>query len=379
MPKKDYYEILGVSRDATESEIKKAYRKLAKQYHPDTYKGDKKEAEEKFKEISEAYEVLIDKDKRAKYDQIGYKAADEAFGPEGFDWSHFTHYQDVEDIFGNAIFDSFFRSPSSPGFTGAGGIFDTLFGRGEDIERAARGADVRLRFDITLEEAARGTEKKIEVPMARICKACSGSGTRSGKPTTCPYCNGRGQIQNVQMRGGARVVTATVCPQCKGSGRSVYDLCSVCGGSGRVSKRTKIALKIKKGAYTGYEIKIPNAGKPPQSQIGGEPGDLYVVLNVLAHPKFERKGDDLYSQTPITFAQAALGGEVMITTLEDKHVKVKIPPETQTHTKLRLRALGMPRHDGDGRGDLYVQVIVQTPRNLTEQQKNLLQQALIGA
>ena len=379
MPKKDYYEILGVSRDATDKAIKKAYRKLAKQYHPDTYQGDKKEAEDKFKEISEAYEVLIDTDKRAKYDQIGSRVADDAFGPEGFDWSHFTHSQDVEDIFGSAIFESFFRSPSSPGFEGSGGIFDTLYGGGEGIERAARGADVRLRLDITLEEAARGIAKRIEVPMSRPCKACGGSGTRSGKAGVCPYCKGTGQIRNVQSRGGTRVITAAVCPQCKGTGRATYDLCEACGGAGTTSKRTKIELKIKAGVATGYEITVPRAGRPPESRLGGEPGNLYVVLNVLQHPIFERQGDDLYMKTPISFTQAALGDDVMITTLDGKHVKLKIPAETQTNTKLRLRALGMPKHDAVAHGDLYVEVVVQTPRNLTDKQKEQLQQVFAGA
>jgi len=378
MPKKDYYEILGVSRDAKEKDIKKAYRRLAKQYHPDTYKGDKKEAEEKFKEISEAYEVLVDKDKRAKYDQIGDRVVDETFGPGGFDWSHFTHYRDVEDIFGSAIFDSFFRSAASPGFASRGGIFDTLFGTREGIQRPVRGVDVRLNLDITLEDAARGAERRIEVPMSRTCKACGGSGTRSGKSGACPYCKGIGQIRNVQNREGTRVITATVCPQCRGTGRATYDLCDVCGGTGTVSKRTKILLKIKKGAYTGYEIKIPKAGRPPESRIGGEPGDLYVVLNVLQHPIFERRGDDLYMRTPVSFAQAALGGEVVVTTMDGKHVKVKIPAETQTDTKLRLRGMGMPKLN-DGQGDMYVEVAVQTPKNLTDRQKELLREALVGA
>lgn len=336
MPKKDYYEILGVSRDATEKEIKKAYRKLAKQYHPDTYKGDKKEAEEKFKEISEAYEVLVDNEKRAKYDQIGHRVVDEAFGPEGFDWTHFSHYRDVEDIFGSAIFDSFFGSAASPGFASRGGIFDILFGTREGIERPVRGADVRLSLDITLEDAAMGAERTIEVPMSRICKACGGTG------------------------------------------RAAYGVCSVCGGTGTVSKRTKILLKIKKGAYTGYEIKIRGGGRPSESTIGGEPGDLHVVLNVLPHPIFERRGDDLYMSMPISFIQAALGGEVLVTTIDGKHVKVKIPAETQTNTKFRLHALGMPRLDGGSLGDLYVQVVVQTPRNLTVRQKEQLREALVG-
>ena len=377
MPKKDYYEILGVSRGATEEEIKKAYRRLAKQYHPDVYKGDKKEAEERFKEISEAYEVLVDKDKRAKYDQIGERVVDEAFGPGGFDWTHFTHYRDVEDIFGSAIFETFFGSASSPGFSSRGGIFDTLFGTQEGIERPIRGADVRLQLDITLEDAARGVEKMIEVPMARVCTTCGGSGTRSGKSAECPSCKGAGQIRAVQTRGSTRVITATVCPECKGTGRATYDLCSLCGGTGRVSKRTKIALKLKKGVYTGYEINIPKAGRPSESRIGGEPGDLYVVVNVLPHRIFERRGNDLYMRTPVGFMQAALGDEVTVTTIDGKQVKVKIPAETQTNSQFRLRGLGMPRLEG-GRGDLYVEAIVQTPRNLTKRQKDLLREALSG-
>lgn len=379
MPKKNYYEILGVSKDATEKEIKKAYRRLAKQYHPDIYKGDKKEAEEKFKAISEAYEVLIDKDKRAKYDQIGERVVDETFGPGGFDWTHFTHYRDVEDIFGSAIFETFFGSAASPGFSSRGGVFDTLFGAREGIEKPVRGADVRLRLDITLEDAARGVEKRIEVPMTRVCKACGGTGSRSGKSSVCPTCKGAGQVRTVQTRrGGARIMQTAVCPQCRGTGRATVDLCSVCGGRGRVSKRTKIGLKIKRGVPTGYEIRIPKAGRPPESVIGGEPGDMYVVINVLPHRIFERRGDDLYMTAPISFAQAALGGEETVTTIESKQVKVKIPAETQTNTKFRLKGLGMPRLDG-GNGDLFIKAIVQTPRNLTKKQKERLRETLGGA
>ncbi|MEA2075724.1 MAG: molecular chaperone DnaJ [Euryarchaeota archaeon] len=378
MPKKNYYEILGVSKDATEKEIKKAYRRLAKQYHPDIYKGDKKEAEEKFKAISEAYEVLVDKDKRAKYDQIGERVVDETFGPEGFKWTDFSHYRDVEDIFGSAIFDSFFGSAASPGFASRGGIFDTLFGAREGIEKPVRGADVRLQLDITLEEAARGVEKRIEVPMSRVCKACGGTGSRSGKSEVCPTCKGAGQVRTVQTRGGARIMQTAVCPQCRGTGRATIDLCSVCGGRGRVSKRTKIGLKIKKGVPTGYEIRIPKAGRPSESVIGGEPGDLYVAINVLPHRIFERRGDDLYMSMPISFAQAALGGEVLATTIEGKQVKVKIPPETQTNTKFRLQGLGMPRLAG-GKGDLFIEAVVQTPRNLREKQKEKLREAFGGA
>jgi molecular chaperone DnaJ len=378
MAKKDYYEILGVKKNATEAEIKKAYRRLAKQFHPDTYKGEKKEAEEKFKEISEAYEVLIDQEKRAKYDQIGDRVVDETFGPGGFDWTHFTHYRDVEDIFGNAIFETFFESQGSPGFGSRGGIFDTLFGSREGIERPVRGADLRLQLDITLEEAARGVEKKIEVPMARICTACQGTGSASGKPPgACPGCNGLGQVRVMQTHGSTRIMQTTVCPQCQGTGRATADLCSACSGRGRVTKRTKIALKIKKGVQTGYEIKIPRAGRPPESRLGGESGDLYVLINVLPHQVFERRGNDLFMTVPIGFVEAALGGEVTATTIDRKSVKVKIPEETQTGSKFRLPGLGMPRLEG-GRGDLYIEAAVQTPRHLTKQQKERLREALAG-
>ena len=378
MSKKDYYEILGINRKADEKEIKKAYRRLAKQYHPDTYKGDKKDAEEKFKEISEAYEVLIDKDKRAKYDQIGHRVVDEAFGSEGFNWNNFTHYRDVEDIFGSAIFDSFFGSTSSSGFASRGGIFDVLYRKREGLEKTVRGNDVSLSLNITLEDAAMGAEKTIKVPMARICKACKGLRTRSGQSSKCSLCGGTGQIRNVQSRGNSHVITARICPQCEGTGEAIHDLCNVCGGTGSIQKQTNILLKIKKGVDSGYKIKIPNAGEPSKSAIRGEPGDLYIVLNILPHPIFERRRDDFYMNAPISFIKAALGGELMIRSIDGKNVTVKIPAETQTHTQLCLRGLGMPRLNDRNRGNLYVKVVVQTPKNLTKKQKELLQEALIG-
>ena len=378
MPKKDYYEILGINRKADEKEIKKAYRKLAKQYHPDIYKGDKKEAEEKFKEISEAYEVLIDKDKRAKYDQIGHRVADETFGSEGFNWNNFTHYRDVEDIFGNAIFDSFFGSTSSSGFASRGGIFDILYRKREGLEKTVRGSDVSLSLNITLEDAAIGAEKTIKAPMARICNACKGLRTRSGKSSECSYCGGTGQIRNVQKRGNAHVITARICPQCEGIREAIIDLCNVCGGTGNIQKQTKILVKIKKGVDSGYKIKIPNAGETSKSAISGEPGDLYIVLNILPHPIFERRGNDLYMNAPINFVKAALGGELMIRSIDGKDVEVKVPTGTQTHTQLCLRGLGMPRLNDSTRGNLFVKVVLQTPKNLTKRQKELLQEAFIG-
>jgi molecular chaperone DnaJ len=379
MSKKDYYETLGINKKADKKEIKKAYRKLAKQYHPDTYKGDKKDAEEKFKEISEAYEVLIDKDKRAKYDQIGHRIVDETFGAKGFNWNNFTHYRDVEDIFGSAIFDTFFGSTSSSGFASRGGIFDILYRKREGLEKTVRGNDVNLRLNITLEDAAMGVEKTIKVPLTRLCNACKGLRTRSGKSSECAHCGGTGQIRNVQNRGGAHVITARICPQCEGTGAAIHDLCNACEGTGNIQKETKILLKVKKGVDAGYKIKIPKAGEPSKSAIRGEPGDLNIVLNVLPHPLFERQGDDLYMDAPISFIKAALGGDLMVKSIDGKNVMVKIPAETQTHTRLCLRGMGMPRLNKKNRGNLYVKVVVQTPKNLTKRQKELLQEALIGS
>jgi molecular chaperone DnaJ len=214
--------------------------------------------------------------------------------------------------------------------------------------------------------------------MARVCKACGGTGSKSGRPSVCPTCKGTGQVRTVQTRGGARVMQASVCPQCQGTGQATVDLCSACGGRGMTMKRTKIALKIKPGVKTGHEIRIPKAGRAPDSRIGGTPGDLYVQITVTPHPVFTRRGDDLSMTVPISFAQAALGGDVTVSTIEGKQVSVTIPPETQTNTKLRVRGQGMPRPDGS-HGDLFIETIVQTPRNLTQKQKELIHEALIGA
>ena len=233
-------------------------------------------------------------------------------------------------------------------------------------------------MNIKLEDAAMGAEKTIKIPMARICKECKGSRTRSGKSSECYHCGGTGQIRNVQNRGNAHVITASICPQCEGTGESIHDLCKVCRGTGRIQKQTKILVKIKKGVDSGYKIKIPNAGEPAKSVIGGEPGDLYIILNILPDPIFERRGDDLYMKAPVSFIKAALGGELMIRSIDGKNVTVKIPAETQTHTQLCLRGLGMPNLNDRNRGILYVKVVVQTPKNLNKKQKELLQKALIG-
>ncbi|MDY6964423.1 MAG: molecular chaperone DnaJ [Halobacteriota archaeon] len=369
MAEQDYYDVLGVSKSATEDEIKKAFRKLAKQYHPDTYKGDKKEAEEKFKGISEAYEVLIDKEKREKYDRFGQSAAEEAFGSQGFSWNNFTHYGDVEDIFGSDLFESLFG-----GRRASGSSFDTLFS--SQSQRARKGTDVRVNVDITLEDAFSGGEKIIEVPMSRRCTACNGTGVGAGSPSkACPNCKGSGSVRVVQSRGGARIMTSGVCPTCGGSG--LISPCPACGGSGTTQKNTKTKIKIKKGVETGYEIKIPGGGMPSDS--GGNAGDMRVVLNVLPHEIFDRRSSNLHMKSQISFLQATLGGEISVPTIDGKMAKIKIPAGTQTHTRFRLKDKGMPRLNGKGRGDQHVQVIIETPRKLTTEQKELLKKALSAA
>ncbi|MDY6865714.1 MAG: molecular chaperone DnaJ [Halobacteriota archaeon] len=368
MAKRDYYDVLGVSKSASEDEIKKAFRKLAKQYHPDTFEGDKKEAEEKFKEISEAYEVLIDKEKRSKYDQYGHKAAEDAFGSQGFNWNNFTHQRDVEDIFGSGIFETIFGGMGS-----SGSPFGGTYGERPSGMRARKGADVSVNLEITLEDAFFGAEKLIEVPMSRKCKSCDGTGTGSGAASkACLNCQGSGNVRVVQSRGGARIMTSSVCPTCGGSG--LISPCTECGGSGFIQKETKTKIKIKEGVETGYEIKIPGGGMPSTS--GGKPGDMHVELKVLPHKIYEHKGGNLHMKTPITFLQAALGGEINVQTIDGKMAKIKIPSGTQTHTRFRLKGKGMPRLNSKGRGDLHVQVIVETPKKLSKKQKELLKEAL---
>ena len=374
LAKKDYYEILGVNKSATQDEIKSAYRKLAKQFHPDVYKGDRKVAEEKFKEISEAYEVLADQEKRKRYDRGGMEYAEETFGPQGFDWSQFTRKQDVEDIFGNSsIFDflrqSGFSSDDSDIF-GARNSRD-LFGKyGEE---GRKGRDLVVDVDISLEEAVNGGEKLIRVPIGRKCQFCSGTGLRTGKPEKCPTCKGARQVRMVQQRGNMKVVRQTNCPQCGGSGYSIGTICSPCEGAGYIQKPTKLSIKIKPGVDTGYRIRIPRGG---ENVKGYEPGDLYVSLRVKPHPIFERKGDDLYMNKTIPLSNAILGGTIDVKTIDGSTASVTIPPGTQPHTLLRLKGRGIPRINDYGRGDMYIRIEVHIPTNLTNKQKNILKEAL---
>src|SRR5690554_1951769 len=342
MAKRDYYEVLGVERGASEAELKKAYRRLAMKYHPDRNPDDK-EAEEKFKEANEAYEILTDANKRAAYDQYGHAGVDPNMGAGagGFGGGNFS------DIFGD--------------------VFGDIFGGGgRGRSSVQRGSDLRYTLELDLEEAVRGTTVTIKVPTLVGCKTCDGSGAKKGtKPTTCTTCGGHGQVR---MQQGFFAVQQT-CPRCHGTGQMISDPCRECQGQGRVEEHKTLSVKIPPGVDTGDRIRLTGEGEAGVN--GGPPGDLYVVVQVREHKIFQRDGKNLYCEVPISFVDAALGGELEVPTL-DGRVKLKIPPETQTGRLFRLRAKGVSSVRGGGPGDLLCRVVVETPVNLSGRQKELL-------
>jgi molecular chaperone DnaJ len=349
--KRDYYEVLGVQRNASKDEIKDAYRNLAMQYHPDRNKAAG--AEEKFKEISEAYAVLSDDQKRQQYDTLGHSGFDQRYKQE--------------DIFRGADFDSVFRD------MGFGDIFRTFFGGGGfGVERSNTGQDLAYDLEITLEEAARGTEKEIEIPRTERCNVCGGSGAAPGTTAkVCPRCGGSGQVQNMRKSSFATYVQVAVCPQCRGKGKLIETLCSNCHGSGLVRKRRKISVRIPAGIDEGNQLRLRGEGE--MTQNNGEAGDLYVVVHVKPHPQFMREGGDLLYVAMITYPQAALGADLTIPTL-DGQTTIKIQPGTQVGEVITLRGKGMPRFRAYGKGDLHVRIGISVPERLTEQQRVLLEQ-----
>lgn len=351
--KRDYYEVLGVQKGAEKDQIKDAYRKLAMQYHPDRNKSP--DAEEKFKEISEAYAVLSDDQKRQQYDTLGHA---------GFDQRYTS-----EDIFRGADFDSIFRD------MGFGDLFRTIFGGGfggfGGYEERNRGQDIAYDLEITLEEAAKGAEKEIEIPRTEQCEICHGSGAAPGTTTkTCPRCNGAGRIQNMHKVGFATYMQVTACPTCKGRGKLIETPCSNCRGSGLMRRRRKITVRIPPGIDEGYQLRLRGEGETVQN---GEPGDLYVLVHVKQHQQFIREGDDLWYIAMITYPQAALGTEITVPTL-DGPATVKVRAGTQVGEVVTLRGKGMPRFRGYGRGDLLVRLGISVPQKLTSQQRALLEQ-----
>ena len=377
MTQKDYYEILGVDRNASAEEIKRAYRRLAKKYHPDLNKDNPKEAEEKFKEISEAYEVLSDPQKRANYDRFGHAGVD--FGPGGFDWSKFTRFSDIEDIFRD-IFGTDFGFGGRG--RGVGSIFEDLFGAGgyrgggaaTEYQYPERGRDIRYDLEIDLEDAARGTEKEIEVSKEETCPDCKGTGASGGSLglQTCPACGGTGQIKRVQRQGFAQFVSITTCPRCGGRGKVIEKPCNTCGGSGKISVNKRLSVRIPPGVDTGSRLRIPGEGEA--GERGGPPGDLYIVIHVREHEIFRREGKDLYCDVPVRFAQVALGDEIEVKNIYGEEVSLRIPPGTQSGTIFRLRNQGMPDLKGHGRGNMMVRIKVVTPKKLSKRQKELLRE-----
>ncbi len=363
----DYYEVLGVPRGASKDEIKRAYRRLAKKYHPDLNKDDPKAAEEKFKEVSEAYEVLADDEKRRIYDQFGAEGLkQQVWGGQGFDWSRFTHAGDVEDIFGRDFFDAFFRGT---GF--GGGLFDQFFGGGIGTRRGpASGRSIRVDAEVRLEDLLRDSRKELTLRAPRACPSCQGSGAEGGKLVTCPTCHGRGQVSSSQRRGYSQFVTISPCPKCQGRGQWPETPCRACAGTGRVTDTQTIAVEIPAGAPEGLQLRVPGHGEA--GDPGGRPGDLYVVVHVAPHPTFEREDQDVLMSLPITYPQAVLGAEVDIPTL-DGTARLRVPPGTQSHAVLRLRGKGLPALRGGGRGDQLVRVIVTTPDRVSAEERRLLE------
>jgi molecular chaperone DnaJ len=349
MAKRDYYAVLGVNRDASEEDIKKAYRKLAMKHHPD--RNPEKGAEESFKEAKEAYEILSDAKKRAAYDQFGHAGVDPSMG------------------FGAA------GARGAEGFGGFadafGDIFGEIFGQGRGGSRGNgvfRGADLRYNLELTLEDAARGSEVKIRIPTMEACESCHGSGAKPGtQPQTCPSCHGRGEVRVSQ---GFFSIQQT-CPQCHGTGKVVASPCETCAGAGRVRKHKTLSVKIPAGVDQDDRIRLTGEGEAGVN--GGPPGDLYVVVNLKPHPVFQRDGADLHCEMPISFTTAALGGEIEIPTL-DGHAKIRIPSETQTGQVFRLKNKGIRPVRGSVIGDLYCHVALETPVKLTSRQKELLRE-----
>jgi len=347
--KRDCYEVLGVSRTANDSEIKSAYRKLAMKHHPDRNPGDKT-AEEKFKEAAEAYAILADPERRSAYDRFGHAAVSGAGTGAGFDPSVFQEFGDFADILGNMF------------------GFGDLFGSARRRGGPQRGADLRYDLEISFAEAAHGSETAIQIPRQESCDTCKGSGSAPGSsPSTCPQCRGQGQVRFQQ----GFFTVARTCPQCRGTGRVITKPCTACRGAGRVTRERKITVKIPPGIAGGQQLRLHGEGE--SGTAGGPPGHLYVVVHVQEHEFFRREGNHLFCEIPVNFTTLALGGEIRVPTLDDPDT-VKVPEGTQTGTTFRLRGKGMPDVNGHGRGDLFATVQVQTPKKLSREQKQLLDQ-----
>ncbi len=361
MEKRDYYEILGVDKTADTSEIKKSYRKLAMKFHPDKNPGDK-ESERKFKEASEAYEVLSDADKRAKYDKFGHAGLEGAFGGSGFEWGNFSHFSDIEDIFGG---------------DGLGGIFERLFGgsmgRGRGGTRRNKGEDLQLSLSLTLEEIAKGVKKKLKINIKDTCESCNGTGSADGNSKTCPQCHGSGQVMQTTRSMFGHMQTVVRCPTCNGEGQVIENKCRVCHGEGRVSKMKTVEVDIPAGVAEGQYIRLRGTGN--KGKHDGENGDILVHIKEKEHPVFEREESNLRINFPISISQAVLGCEIKVPTLSGK-VKMKVPPGTQSGKIFRIRGQGLPYLNSGYTGDLFAQIIIMVPTKITTEEKSLYEKLL---
>jgi len=364
MAKRDYYEVLGIPRSSTEEEVKSAYRKLARQYHPDLNKENTKVAEEKFKEVSEAYEVLVDTEKRKRYDAMGFRGIETDFGPQGFTWQNFTHVGDLEDLFGGS---SFFQQLFEQGLAGGG------FSGGRRVG-PARGSDLEVTVRLPLEAAVRGAEPTLEVPHAGACDSCRGTGAKGGTAfDTCPECEGRGQVRRSQSRGISQLITISECPSCHGSGRRIREPCPTCDGTGMIRRIRKIQVTIPPGVEDGQVLRVPRQGV--KGSTGGPAGDLYVQVFFEPSETLRRDGTEAYGEVRVPLAEALFGGEVRVPTITGEAM-LKIPPGTQPETQFRLRGEGFPHLRRGDRGDLIYTVHVDLPKSLSTQQKEHLKEAL---
>ena len=359
MSKRDYYEVLGVPKTADEAEIKRSYRKLAMQFHPDK-NPDNKEAEEKFKEASEAYEILSDKDKRQLYDQYGHAGIDPQFGSGGFNWSNFTHFDDISDIFGGG---------------GFGSIFETLFGggfgsRGGGQRRSNQGEDLQIELSLTLKEIALGTEKTIKISVKDACDKCGGTGSADGHADSCSQCHDTGQVRTVRQSLFGQMQTVSECPSCRGEGRIIRSKCSKCYGEGRMGKVKEITVKIPAGVEENQFIRLRGQGNV--GPRNGTHGDILVLIHEKQDDLFERDGNNIVLEFPIHVSQAVLGDEVIVPTLTGS-VKMKVPAGTQSGRLFRLKGQGIQGLNTYSRGDLIVRVNVITPTRISREETDLYQ------
>jgi molecular chaperone DnaJ len=361
--KRDYYEILGVDKKASADEIKSSYRKLAMQFHPDRNKSP--DAEEKFKEISEAYAVLTDQNKRQQYDQFGHAGIDMRYSQEDIFKGAAPDIEDILRDFGAGGFGG--------GFSRGGSIFDIFFGGGgERREGPRRGSDILYELAIDFEDAASGKKFEIEIPRTETCETCHGNGAKPGtSPRTCPTCQGSGQINRTQNTPFGRFMTTSTCGTCRGAGSVIDSPCTTCHGSGTVQRNRKLEVKIPPGVDTGSRLRVPGEGEAGGK--GGPTGDLYVDIYVKPHPIFKREENDIMMEAMISFTQAALGDEIVVPTLDGK-AKMKIPPGTQNGQIFRLRGKGFPSLHMSGKGDELVKIKVEVPARLNDKQKQLLRE-----